>query len=98
MPQAKPIVLFIHGFLDGATVWDPVVAELGERAADSVRVDLAGMGARAHEPGPFTLDRFADDVGRQVEALGKPVVLVGQSMGAQVAELVAAKSPTRVAT
>src|SRR5439155_20905180 len=72
-------------------------ARVREPAADSVRVHLAGRGARANEPGPITLDRFADDGGRQVEALTKPIVLVGQSMGAQVAELVAAKSPTRVA-
>jgi pimeloyl-ACP methyl ester carboxylesterase len=90
-------VLFIHGFLDGATVWDPVIAALGERGVDGVRVDLAGMGERAHEPGPFTLDRLAADVGRVLDSLGKPVVLVGQSMGAQVAELVAGKFPARVA-
>ena len=90
-------VLFIHGFLDGATVWDQVIAALGERGSDGVCVDLAGMGERAHEPGPFTLDRFAADVGRVLDSLGKPVVLVGQSMGAQVAELVAGKSPARVA-
>lgn len=97
MTATQPAILFIHGFLDGAAVWDDVVAALGDRAAGSVRVDLAGMGARAGEAGPFTLDRFAADVGREVEALGKPVVLVGQSMGAQVAELVAAKFPAQVA-
>jgi predicted alpha/beta-hydrolase family hydrolase len=47
------------------------------------------MGARADEDGPYSLDRFAEDVAVQVKALARPVVLVGQSMGAQVAELVA---------
>ncbi len=97
MAQDKAAVLFIHGFLDGAAVWDPVVTALGERRCDAVRVDLAGMGERAGVPGPYTLDRFAADVGRVVESLRRPVVLVGQSMGAQVAELVAARHSAQVA-
>ncbi|MDM0117467.1 alpha/beta hydrolase [Variovorax sp. J22R133] len=97
MADTTPTILFVHGFLDGATVWDPVVAALGERSSDAVRVDLAGMGDRAGEPGPFTLERFAADVGRVVDSIRTPVVLVGQSMGAQVAELVAASHASRVA-
>jgi pimeloyl-ACP methyl ester carboxylesterase len=93
MPQA----LFVHGFLDGARVWDDVVGALRDTPLESAAVDLAGMGDRATEPGPFTLGRFAGDVVREVDALDGPVVLVGQSMGAQVAELVAAQRPDRVA-
>ena len=90
-------VVFIHGFLDGAAVWDDVIAELGALDAELIRVDLAGMGDRSGEPGPYTLDRFAADVAHVVESAAKPVVLVGQSMGAQVAELVAARLPAQVA-
>ncbi|MGU7769093.1 alpha/beta fold hydrolase [Burkholderia sp. MR1-5-21] len=85
----RPTLVFIHGFLDGAAAWDDVVRQLGDRAADALRVDLPGMGARAGEPGPYSLDRYAADVTTQVRALSRPVVLVGHSMGAQVAELVA---------
>jgi pimeloyl-ACP methyl ester carboxylesterase len=84
-------LVFIHGFLDGAAAWDDAVAHLGAQAADALRVDLPGMGARAAEPGPWSLDRCADDVERQARALGRPVVLVGHSMGAQIAELVAGR-------
>lgn len=84
-----PTLVFVHGFLDGAAAWDEVVAELGERAADALCVELPGMGLRVAESGPYSLDGFADDVARQVRALARPVVLVGQSMGAQVAELAA---------
>jgi pimeloyl-ACP methyl ester carboxylesterase len=89
-------LVFIHGFLDGAAVWDEIVAALGARAADALRVDLPGMGARAGEDGPFSLDRLAADVARQVRAQSRPVVLVGHSMGAQIAEMVAVELQAQV--
>lgn len=92
----EPSLVFIHGFLDGAAVWDDVVQALGARASDALCVDLPGMGARAVEPAPSSLAAFAEDVARQVRALERPVVLVGQSMGAQVAELVASELSPQV--
>lgn len=87
----RPTLVFIHGFLDGAAVWDEVTAALGERAADALCVDLPGMGERADEDGPYSLDLFAEDVAARVSALNRPVVLVGHSMGAQIAELAAGR-------
>lgn len=89
--EQRPALIFVHGFLDGAAAWDDVVEALGATAADALCVDLAGMGARANEAGPFNLDRFADDVITQIERLARPIVIIGQSMGAQVAELVAGR-------
>lgn len=92
--STQPVLVFIHGFLDGAAAWDDVVQQLAERASDTLRVDLPGMGARASEPGPYSLERFAADVTTQVRALSgprRPVVLIGHSMGAQIAELVATR-------
>jgi pimeloyl-ACP methyl ester carboxylesterase len=94
--QATTKILFVHGFLDGAKAWEEVIAAMGDVPIDPVTVDLAGMGERASAPGPFTLERFADDVVRQLDALHGPVVLVGHSMGSQVAELAAAVRPERV--
>lgn len=94
--QAPFTFVFIHGFLDGSAAWDAVVAHLGGRAADALCVDLPGMGSRTGESGPHTLDRFAEDVATQVRALARPVILVGQSMGAQVAELVAGQLDEQV--
>ncbi|WP_082902700.1 alpha/beta fold hydrolase [Paraburkholderia ginsengiterrae] len=89
MNPTQPSLVFIHGFLDGARAWDDVVRHLGERATGALTVDLPGMGARSDEPGPYSLERYATDVTTQVRTLARPVVLVGQSMGAQIAELVA---------
>ncbi|MEM5329152.1 alpha/beta hydrolase [Paraburkholderia sp. JHI2823] len=88
-PVLEPAFVFIHGFLDGAATWDATVAALGERADDALCVDLPGMGNRVDDDGPYSLDRFAEDVVKRVGALRRPVILVGHSMGAQVAELAA---------
>ncbi|SCK32073.1 Pimeloyl-ACP methyl ester carboxylesterase [Variovorax sp. HW608] len=92
----EPSLVFIHGFLDGAAVWNDVVQALGARAADALCVNLPGMGERSGERGPFNLDGFAEDVAQQVGALERPVVLVGHSMGAQVAEMVAGDLASQV--
>ena len=89
--------VFIHGFLDAGSVWDRVVDGLKAQEARKVTLDLPGMGALTADPGRIALQRYADDVGAVVDALSTPVVLVAQSMGAQVAELVAAARPKQVA-
>jgi pimeloyl-ACP methyl ester carboxylesterase len=84
------VIALLHGFLDDATVWDGVAERLDE---PTLRVELAGFGARAGEPGPYTLARHTDDLVAALAAGadGGPLVLVGQSMGAQVAELAAVR-------
>jgi len=105
-PQSRPVlhrsrtgaraILFVHGFQDDHRVWEPLLESLLARDFEIVRLDLAGMGDRAGDPGPYTLERHAEDVASAVRALDKQVVLVGQSMGAQVVELAASRCPDRV--
>ncbi|MCY1205821.1 2-succinyl-6-hydroxy-2,4-cyclohexadiene-1-carboxylate synthase [compost metagenome] len=89
-------VVFIHGFLDEGALWLPVRERLAELGITSVAPDLSGMGARASAPPPFTLSRLAEDVATVIAGIAQPVVLVGHSMGAQIAELVAARLPRQV--
>ncbi|GLZ55548.1 alpha/beta hydrolase [Actinomycetospora sp. NBRC 106378] len=95
MAQAAPTTVFVHGFLDDGAVWRPVIDRRAHGTPTAV-AELAGMGGRPRADGPCTLARHADDVTELVDGLDGPVVLVGQSMGAQVAELVAARRPDRV--
>ncbi|MFF7471938.1 alpha/beta fold hydrolase [Streptomyces sp. NPDC008092] len=88
-------VLFVHGFLDDQYVWDGLIGELTTPGVECVTLDLAGSGDRTGASGPFGYDRFAGEVGAVADALGKPFVIVGQSMGSAVAELVAAERPGR---
>src|SRR5262249_25205307 len=97
-PAAAPTVLLIHGFLDDATVWDGLVDFLGGEVA-AVRYDLPGFGARsgsAAEARLTTLESLAAEAGDIVNGIDGPVIVVGQSLGTQVAELVAAQHPGRV--
>jgi pimeloyl-ACP methyl ester carboxylesterase len=91
--EGERAVVFVHGFLDDQYVWEQVIAELKTPGIETVQLDLAGMGDRAGESGPFTYERFVADVTAIVDAVGKPFVIVGQSMGAPIAELVAAARP-----
>src|SRR5258708_13225982 len=88
-------IVFVHGFLDDQHVWDEVIAELESPGVERVQLDLPGCGERAAASGPFTYERYAADVGAIVDALEQPFVIVGQSMGAVIAELVAAARPRR---
>jgi pimeloyl-ACP methyl ester carboxylesterase len=93
-----PTVLLIHGFLDDATVWDGLVECLaGEVGA--VRYDLPGFGTRSGsiaEASVATLESLAAEADDIVDVIDGPVIVVGQSLGTQVAELVAAQHPDRV--
>lgn len=88
-------LVFVHGFLDDQYVWDGVISELKTTGAESAQLELAGCGDRTEASGSFTLDRFVAEVGAVVDALDKPFVIVGQSMAAPIAELVAAARPAR---
>jgi esterase len=94
--QGAPTVVFIHGFLDEGRSWAAVQRALASTGVSTVAPDLPGMGERTGVGGPFSLDRLADDVLDVVQGLEGPLVLVGHSMGAQVAELLASACLDRV--
>lgn len=91
-------LVLIHGFLDDASVWDGLVESLGGEL-DAVRYDMPGFGARSGsvtEALGATLDSLADEAGDVLAGIDGPVIVVGQSMGTQVAELVASRHPDKV--
>ena len=93
-----PTLLLIHGFLDDESVWDGLIESLGGEV-DAVSYDLPGFGSRSGsvaEALGTTLDSLADEAGEVVEEIEGPVIVVGQSLGAQIAELVAARHPDEV--
>ena len=89
-------LVFIHGFLDDSSFWQSTIQALEARNLSAVTIDLPGMGQAADDPGPFSLDRLAQAVASVVDAAGRSTVLVGHSMGGQVAELVARMRPRQI--
>jgi pimeloyl-ACP methyl ester carboxylesterase len=84
--------LLIHGVAEGGFVWDDFASALAEQCRILV-VDLRGHGGSDHDPdGDYTVDKFGRDVLTLIEALDvKDLVLVGHSLGADVAVKIAPK-------
>ncbi|WP_344027385.1 alpha/beta hydrolase [Streptomyces luteireticuli] len=92
-----PALVFAHYWGGSAHTWDAVVGRLPE-GRDTVRFDQRGWGASRTLPGPYGLDRLADDLLGVVRGLGlDSFVLVGHSMGGKVSQLAAARRPEGLA-
>ncbi|MCW5297785.1 alpha/beta hydrolase [Herbaspirillum lusitanum] len=89
-------LVFIHGFLDNASLWKPLMSILTTAGYKCTAPDLPGAGARRSDLGPYTLDRATKDIVDHVGEDGTPVILIGHSMGAQIAELVTARLKNKV--
>lgn len=92
MPSLKPVLALVHGWGMNARVFDALAARL---AADfEVRaLDLPGHGGRA-APADNTLQGWADDLVRQ---LPDNAILLGWSLGGQVAMRAALDHPHKIA-
>lgn len=90
-----PPVLFLHGLMGHRRDWDVLVHRVGERYR-VIAVDQRGHG-RSDWTSSYRAADMADDAIALVEHLGvAPVRIVGHSMGAMVAMLVAARRPDLV--
>ena len=88
----KMLLGFIHGYLDAATAWQPVIDRL---PADDVAVAVDLSPAADNSTPAHTLESYADQVIEAVQRFqgrrGLPVVVVGHSMGGPIAELAAVR-------
>jgi pimeloyl-ACP methyl ester carboxylesterase len=91
------LLVFIPGFLDDAALWRGVIDRLALPGWESVPVPLRGTGRAEPSRRGATLEAYRDQVLGVLDRLDRksagPVVVVGHSMGAQVAELVAGCRP-----
>jgi pimeloyl-ACP methyl ester carboxylesterase len=93
-----PVVMLLHGAGDNAGTWFKVAPQLA-RSYTVLAPDLAGHGESAPSSGPIELSAVLDGVTADLDALapGRKVVIVGNSLGAWIAMLVAQRDPDRVA-
>lgn len=94
-PPTRPKIIFVHGFLDDSSAWEEVISLLHDEF-ETEAIDLPGFGAQLDDRGPFTLSRLAGAVTSLIDETDTSVVLVGQSMGAQIGELAASARPDKV--
>ncbi|MEU5128415.1 alpha/beta fold hydrolase [Streptomyces mobaraensis] len=95
--RTGPALVFVHYWGGSADTWNGVIARLPSGRA-TVRYDQRGWGTSRSLPGPYGLDRLADDLDRVIAAcVPGPFVLVGHSMGAKVSQLLAARGPAGLA-
>jgi pimeloyl-ACP methyl ester carboxylesterase len=95
--DASPPVLAIHGITASHLAWATVARALPEHRL--IAPDLRGRGASATLPGPWGMARHADDVVAALDHLGvEKAQIVGHSMGAFVAAVVARRHPDRVSS
>ncbi|MDA8435186.1 MAG: alpha/beta fold hydrolase [Actinomycetales bacterium] len=97
-PTARPPLLMVHGVAHGAWCfeehWVPTAAERGWPAyAVSLR-GHGGSGGARHLRRTLTRD-YVHDVLQAITELPEPPVLIGHSLGALVAQLVAERYPLR---
>lgn len=94
-PVAAPRVLLLHGFPEGAFIWDEVSALLS-REARCVAPDMRGFGASSSPAGvqAYKARELVRDVAAAIAALGAPLdLLVAHDWGGAVAWALAAQQP-----
>lgn len=84
--------LFLHGLTAVADVWGPTVEHLPP-SRRYVAMDQRGHGQSPRPPTGYGTGAFVRDTLAVIRRLGAPVHLVGHSMGARIAMLLAARHP-----
>lgn len=93
--SGPPLVL-IHAFPLNRAMWGPQVAALRDLFT-VITPDLRGFGESDVPSEPLTIDDYALDIVRLLDALGhRRVALAGCSMGGYVAFRIVARAPERV--
>jgi len=97
-PAGKAPVLLLHGLASNLTRWSEFVERTAlSDARDVIRVDLRGHGDSPTR-GRISLELWSDDLLALLDEVGASrAVLIGHSLGAQVALACAARAPARVA-
>jgi len=95
-PRGTIPLLFLHGWQGDSGTWLPVMERLAARHR-TVALDLRGFGRSNTAPGPYTVETFADDLSALIAALDlDPLVAIGHSMGAAVAQRFAVDRPDAI--
>lgn len=94
--EGLPKLVLIHSLALDGTVWDGVAEQLAGRA-EIIVPDCRGHGRSGRPAGPYTVERFGDDIAELLGQIGwHQVIVAGCSMGGCVAQAFAARHPQLV--
>jgi pimeloyl-ACP methyl ester carboxylesterase len=97
--DGRPSILMLHGGGQNRHSWKNTGQVLGEEGFHVVALDSRGHGDSDRAPGAdYALETLRDDVLRVIEAIGRPVVLIGASMGGLTGILVAEEAGPQTVT
>lgn len=93
--ESDPPYVLLHGIGMGRSVYLEIVHRLGGRM---IAVDLPGFGEAPEPERTLTMERHADLIAAYLRDAGeRPAIVIGHSMGSQIAAEVAARHPDVVA-
>ncbi len=88
--DGRPSILMLHGGGQNRFSWKNTGQILAERGFHVVALDSRGHGDSDHAPGAdYSLETLCGDVLRVIDAIDRPVALIGASMGGLTGILVA---------
>lgn len=91
----KPRLVLIHSLALSGSIWDGAVGELSSEFEILV-YDCRGHGESDKQPGPYTVELFAEDLAGLLDSCGwTSAAVTGCSMGGCVAQAFAAAYPQR---
>jgi 3-oxoadipate enol-lactonase len=91
-----PVVLWLGSLGSTTAMWDPQIAELGDRL-QCVRIDHPGHGTSPTRPGPYTIAGLADGIVSALDDTGiDRAHVVGLSIGAMIGMALAIDHADRV--
>lgn len=98
---ARPPLLFIHGAFHSAACWDHhYLPWFADRGWETHALSLRGHGGSSGDAAPDMpgLADYLDDVRSVMQRIGRPVVLIGHSMGGVLAQMARAQRQNVVAS
>ncbi len=95
-PAGPPVVQLEGHMAQLVSTPQSYCERLVEHGLRVVRVDNRDVGRSARCPQPYTLLGMAEDVHALIEALGRPAVVLGRSMGGAIAQLLTLAHPDDV--